>query len=272
MLNSFSVLISVYYREQPLFLSEALQSVFNQSIPPTQVVLVKDGALTPELDEVIDGFVQRYNTLKVVSLPQNVGLGEALNQGLRHCSYDLVARMDSDDICVEDRFEKQLNVFRQFSDLSVVGGAIEEFSSDVSLLEGSRILPQNPDELDRFAKSKSPLNHVTVMFKKNDVVRAGGYQSFYLLEDYWLWGRMLKDGARFYNVSSTLVFVRGGAAMALRRGGWKYVKSEIKLMTEFRRMGLIGWSRFFQNVTARFIVRMMPNRCRLFVYKRFLRK
>lgn len=123
----FSVLISVYHREVPSYLSASLQSIFNQTLVPSEVVLVKDGPLTPELDLVIDEFVAKYSTLKIVILPENVGLGRALNEGLKHCSHELVARMDSDDICKPDRFEKQIMAFEQQKDVAVVGSWIDEF-------------------------------------------------------------------------------------------------------------------------------------------------
>lgn len=263
--------MSVYHREKGEFLDSALGSVFNQTAVPDEVVLVEDGPLTDELYAVIERYKSQYDTLKIVPLKQNVGLGEALNKGLAQCSYELVARMDSDDICVSNRFELQVYAFEIHSDAAIIGGWIEEFSTDPSIIESKRILPLSNDELRKFAKSKSPMNHMTVMFKKSEVEAVGGYQPFYLLEDYWLWGRMLKNGAKFYNVAKTLVLARGGTAMTARRGGWKYAKSEIRLQRTFLKMRLINYFDFIKNVSIRFIVRMMPNRLRLFVYQKILR-
>lgn len=271
-MEKFSVLMSVYHCEKGMFLREAMRSIFEQTIPPTQVVLVKDGPLTEELDEVVADFSSKYDTLKVVSLPQNVGLGEALNQGLAHCSYELVARMDSDDICREDRFEKQLAKFAENPELSLVGSWIDEFHDDPSKIKSRRTPPTTHSQLLKFFKRKSPVNHMTVMFKRQAVLAAGSYQSFYLLEDYWLWARMLSTGAVFCNIDQSLVLVRGGSTMAARRGGWKYTKSEIKLQRNFYRLQLIDLPTMCFNIAIRFTVRMVPNRVRLFIYSTLLRK
>ncbi|WP_304708934.1 glycosyltransferase [uncultured Rikenella sp.] len=268
----YSILISVYHREQPEFLETALSSVFDQTVLPDEVVLVKDGPLTPGLDAVISRYAALHPELHVITLPENVGLGAALNEGLKHCSYDLVARMDSDDICVNDRFERQLNIFSQHPECDIVGGWIDEFSNDPHCPEAVRQLPETHEEIGRFFRIRSPVNHVTVMFRRSAVLAAGGYQPFYLLEDYWLWGRMLHNGARFYNIPAILVHVRGGNAMAARRGGWKYAVSEVKLQRAFLRLGLIGYGTFCTNVIMRFTVRIMPNRLRTFVYQKLLRK
>lgn len=268
----FSVLLSVYKKEQPAYLQQSLDSLFNQTLLPNEVILVKDGPLTNELEEVIGRYTQMYPTLKVVSLLENQGLGKALNEGLKHCSYELVARMDTDDISLSDRFELQVKAFSDHPDVAVVGGWIDEFSSSPSIIEGSRRLPENYNEISRFAKSKNPLNHVTVMFRRFAVEDTGGYEDFYLLEDYWLWVRMLKQKYRFYNIQRTLVLVRGGVAMTARRGGFKYACSEIALFKRMRQMGLIGFPTYLKNIVIRVSVRLMPNFLRAFIYKKILRK
>lgn len=186
------MLMSVYAREQSAYLKEALRSVFEQTVPPSEVVLVKDGPLTTELEAVIASFAGRYKSLKIVALTQNMGLGNALNVGLSACTYRLVARMDSDDLSLPGRFEAQLRVFDEYPDVSVVGGWISEFDKDPKDIISYRKLPQTDRELKLICQLKNPLNHMTVMFSKKDVLNAGGYQHFYLFEDYWLWVRMIK--------------------------------------------------------------------------------
>ena len=271
-MENFSVLISVYHKEKGAHLKAALGSVFNQTIPPTEVVLVKDGLLTPELDAVIDSFVAQFNMLKIIPLTQNVGLGNALNEGLKHCKYELVARMDSDDICVPNRFELQLNAFNSNPELAIIGGWISEFENDPSIIISHRKPPQTNDDLYTFLKYKSPFNHMTVMFKKSIITKVGGYKHLYLLEDYWLWARMANSGAKFYNIQSVLVNARGGTAMAARRGGWKYAKSEINLQKKMYQLGLIGPMTFIKNSMIRFTIRMMPNKLRVIIYQKLLRK
>ena len=268
----FSVLMSVYYREQPEFLDTALASIFDQTILPDEVILVKDGPLTPGLDAVISRYATLHPELHIITLPENVGLGAALNEGLKHCSHELVARMDSDDVCVKDRFERQLAVFSRHPEYDVVGGWIDEFTTTPDRAESVRKLPETHEQIRSFFRSRSPLNHTTVMFRHSVVLAAGNYQPFYLLEDYWLWGRMLYNNAKFYNVPAVLVHVRGGQAMAARRGGWKYALSEIRLQRAFFRLGLIGYVTFCKNVIIRFTVRIIPNRLRTFVYQKLLRK
>lgn len=270
-MEKFSVLISVYHREKGEYLREALRSVFEQSVPPSEVVLVKDGILTDELDRVVEEFMKKYDILKVVTLPHNIGLGGALNEGMKKCSYELVARMDSDDICMPNRFEKQLAAFAEHGDITIVGGWISEFESNSQEIISYRKPPQTDRELKIFAKSKCPFNHVTVMFKKSAVQDAGGYQHLYLLEDYWLWIRMINNGALLHNVQRILVNVRGGTAMVARRGGYKYAKSEVRLQTNMLSMGMINILTYCKNVFIRFSVRVIPNTFRIFIYKKFLR-
>lgn len=202
--------MSVYAREREDYFREALRSVFEQTVPPSEVVLVKDGPLSAELDAVVDDFVMRYKNLRVVALIQNQGLGNALNVGLSVCTYNLVARMDSDDVSLPERFETQLRVFDEYPDVSVVGGWISEFDKDPENIVSYRKLPQTDRELKQICQLKNPLNHVTVMFSKKDVLNAGGYQHFHLFEDYWLWVRVIKNGGKLYNVQKVLVNVRGG--------------------------------------------------------------
>ena len=267
----FSVLMSVYNREKGDYLRTALNSVFNQTIAPNEVILVKDGPLTPELEIVISNFLSSHNNLKVIALQKNVGLGNALNIGLRECSFDLVARMDSDDICINNRFELQLNIFKNHPEISVVGGWIDEFYDNPNKIESSRKLPEFSTELQQFAKFKSPLNHPTVMFQKKDIMSVGGYQHFYLLEDYWLWVRLLNAGYKIYNIQKVIVLMRSGSSMAARRGGWKYAKSEINLQYKMLKSKFISPSIFIMNTFIRVSVRLMPNKLRTYIYKKILR-
>ena len=188
-MKEFSVLMSVYAREQSEHLIAALHSVFEQTVSPTEVVLVEDGPLTTELNTVITDFSERYSALKIVKLAKNMGLGNALNVGLSACTYSLVARMDSDDLSLPNRFETQLKVFEKDLEVSVVGGWISEFENNPEQIISYRKVPEFDSEIKHFFCSKSPVNHVTVMFRKEDILKVGGYQHFYCLEDYWLWTR-----------------------------------------------------------------------------------
>ena len=268
----FSVLLSVYQKEQPAYLQQSLESIFTQTLLPNEVVLVKDGPLTTELDQVVEAYRQKHPELKVIPLPQNQGLGKALNEGLKNCSYDIVARMDTDDIAKPYRFEKQVAVFESHPELDVVGAWIDEFEGDVGQVVAERQLPERHEEIRKYAQKRCPVNHPVVMFRKSAVLSAGGYQHFPLFEDYFLWVRMLKNGAKFYNIQESLLYFRTSPNMFKRRGGWKYAMDEVRFQNVMRKMKMITWGRFLMNVAIRFPVRIMPNKLREVIYKKSLRK
>lgn len=271
-MNKFSVLISVYHKENPQFLKIALDSIFNQTICPNEVVLVEDGPLTDSLYETINEYEENFNgILKVVRLPQNVGLGRALNAGLEQCSHDLVVRMDTDDICVENRFERLLQAVSENESADVIGSWIDEFATNPTEVVSVRQTPEKDEDIKQLATSRSPMNHVSVLFKKVAVQAVGGYQDFYLLEDYYLWCRMIKANCTFYNLQEVLVHVRCGTDMFRRRGGLKYAKSEYRLFKYMYKSGMIGLGRFLFNASARFIVRVSPTWLRQWVYLKLLR-
>lgn len=268
----FSVLLSLYLKEQPSFLKQCLDSILTQTILPNEIVLVKDGPLTSELDAVVSDYVRRCSVLKVVALPQNVGLGRALNEGLKHCSYELVARMDTDDVAKPYRFQRQLEVFERQPEIDICSAWIDEFEGACSHVVSTRRLPETHEEIAAYAKSRSPINHPVVMFKKSAVLAAGGYQHFPLFEDYYLWVRMLMNGARFYNIQESLLFFRFSPAMFKRRGGWKYAMDERRFQSLLRQKGFISWGGYVKNVGIRLTTRLMPNGLRAWMYKRLLRK
>lgn len=268
----FSVLISIYRKEHPDYLRQSLNSIFSQTLLPTEVILVKDGALTPELDSVINEYESLHPCLKIIPLAQNMGLGHALNEGLRYCTYELVARMDTDDISKPDRFEKQVAFMETHPDIDICSAWIEEFENDTTTIFSIRKLPEKHKDIALYAMSRSPINHPVVMFKKSAVLKAGGYQHFPLLEDYYLWIRMLMNGCVFYNIPESLLFFRVSSNMFQRRGGWRYAMNEIRFQRLIHNMGFISSAQLVKNITIRLCVRIMPNRLRAFVYKKVLRK
>jgi len=273
MVNDFSVLMSVFHRENPLFLREALDSLINQTLLPQEIVLVKDGPLTEELDAVINSFMHdNPGVLKIVAQKENVGLGKALEIGLEHCSCELVARMDSDDISCRDRFENQVRFLERHPEISIVGGAIEEFNNEPGDLKRFRKLPSGPDKLLKFAKLRSPLNHVTVMFRKSDIKKAGSYQHFKNIEDYYLWARVLVNGFKIDNIENNLVLVRVGNDMVGRRHGFSYLGTEIRLLSAFRRMGFVNLYESGVWLGMRLFFRLLPKQLLSFFYGKVLRK
>ncbi len=268
---SVSVLMSLYAKERPEYLRQSLDSIFNQTYIPDEVVLVKDGPLTASLDKVVEEYCRIFPVLKVVSLIENQGLGKALNEGLKHCSYDLVARMDTDDVAKPERFEKQLAVFHFHPEIDVVGAWIDEFEGSIDNVISVRKLPERHEEILKFARKRNPLNHPVVMFRKEAVLKVGGYQHFPLFEDYHLWVRMLLNGACFYNIPESLLYFRFSPDMFKRRGGWKYATDEFKFQRKLLSIKFITYQRFFQNVSVRFVARIVPNKIRALLYKRVLR-
>ena len=269
----FSVLLSVYYRESPIYFAQSLKSIFPQTRLPSEVILVQDGPLTRDLDSIVASFVSQYpSIIKVVKLSTNQGLGRALNEGLKYCKYDIIARMDTDDIAKPCRFEKQLAVFEKDNKIDIVSSWVEEFEDDVSNVLSIRKLPELHKDIYEFAKSRNPINHPVVMFRKEVVVAVGGYQHFPLFEDYFLWIRLLMNHAQFYNIQESLLFFRFSSDMFKRRGGWKYVVNEVCFLNTIRKMGFISLWQFVKNIFIRFIARVIPNSLRATLYKKLLRK
>ena len=210
---------------------------------------------------------------KVIRLSKNVGHGNARKTGMDKCSYDYIALMDADDISVQNRFEKQIECFKQDNELSVVGGFIEEFTDKKDNVIGVRIVPTEDEDIKDFLKKRCPFNQVTVMFRKADVISAGGYIDWYCEEDYYLWVRMYQKGMKFKNIPENLVSVRIGEKMYQRRGGWRYFKSEVKLQEYMLKHNIIGLDRFLYNICIRFVVQIiLPNKIRGYALKRTRKK
>lgn len=230
MLN-FSVLLSVYKNENASFLEHALISLLvDQTLKPTEVILVKDGPLTTDLHDLIDNWENQFpGILRTVSLKKNEGLGRALNTGLAHCKYDWVFRMDTDDYCLPDRFEKQIKYIQDNPDVVLLGSSTEEFDSNLEKSLGLRNPPTSHNEILYYAKKRNPFNHMTVALRKDVIQQVGGYQHHLYMEDYNLWIRVIAAGYKVANLSDVLVNVRGGGSMIKRRKGLVYIKSELQL-------------------------------------------
>ena len=270
--NRFSVSMCVYGKDNPAWFKEAVDSVFEQSVQPSEIVLVVDGPVPEELDSIIRAYEQQ-EIFKVIRFEQNRGHGDARRVGLENCSYELVALMDADDISVPDRFEKQLQKFAEDPELAIVGGNIAEFIDDPSQPVGERIVALEDQDIKEYMKKRCPMNQVTVMFKKSMVDSVGGYVDWYCDEDYYLWLRMALADMKFANLPDILVNVRVGKDMYARRGGWKYFASERKLQKFMRSKKIIGFGTYLMNVSKRFIVQvLMPNKLRSWAFKKFARK
>lgn len=265
----FSVLLSLYYKEKGEYLRQSLDSIFNQTLKPDEVILVEDGPLTEALYEVLSEYSNIYSNFKIVRLEKNGGLGNALNIGLAHCSFDLVARMDTDDIAKPDRFEKEIAVFEKDPNIDCCGSWIDEFIDIPNCVISQRKVPEYNDEIIKYAHSRCPVNHPTVMYRKSMVQSVGGYQGF--PEDYFLWIKMIMAGAKFYNIQSSLLFFRFSNDVIKRRGGISYARDCIRTQYGFYKVGFNSLFEFLKNCIIRCTISMIPNGLRSFIYRKFLR-
>jgi len=270
MKKNFSVLMSVYCKEKAVYLRQALDSIFCQTVRASQVVLVEDGPLTPELDNIISEYCSRFPEMEVVPLKENRGLGLALAEGILHCQYELVARMDTDDIARHDRFELQLKKFEENSQIDVCGSHMTEFEGVPENIITKRRVPLTDAEIKKYQKRRDGLNHVTVMFKKSAVLNAGNYQHCPLMEDTLLWVNMFKNGAVAMNIDDYLVNVRIGKEMYERRGGWAYYKKYKQARKKIYETGYISWWDYEYTLLVQLVVALMPNKLRGFIFKKLL--
>lgn len=274
MKSGLSVLMSVYKNDNAEDFRTAVESIsLKQTLPPDEVLIVIDGPVTNKLSETIHKLEEEIPYIRTHWFPKNNGLGNAMNIGVNLCSYDIIARMDADDISVSDRFEQQIGFLKDNPEISIVGGQISEFIYDTENVVGKRQVPCQDNELSQYIKTRCPFNHMTVMFRKSDVLNVGNYQDWHYNEDYYLWIRMAEAGYKFANLPDTLVNVRVGKDMYARRGGWKYFKSEKGLQDYMLKKKMISFPRYLFNVAVRFGVQVaMPNSVRGFVFQKLFRK
>ena len=268
-MEKYSVLMSLYKKEKPEYLRTALDSMINQTVKPDEIILVEDGPLTDELYHVLKEYGEHLT--RVVN-EKNMGLGLSLAKGLVLCRNELVARMDTDDISISNRCEMQIKYFEENKDKAIVGGQIAEFIGDASKVVGIREVPCKDEKIREYIKKRCPFNHMSVMFRKSDVLEAGNYQNFFCNEDYYLWIKMALMGKKFANLPEILVKVRVGNEMYMRRGGRKYYESEKDIQKYMLENQLISKGRFLINILERFVVQLLlPNRLRALVFKNFAR-
>lgn len=272
---NFSVCTSVYKNDNPEYVKVALDSLLiNQSIKPAEIVMVQDGPVPDATSLLLSDYRNKYgDTLKVIVLEKNGGLGNALKIGVENARYDIIARMDSDDICATDRFEKQLAYLDAHPECDIVGGQITEFIDAPENIVAKREVPLGNEEIYRYMKSRCAFNHPTVMFRKEAVLKVGNYKDWFWNEDYYLWIRMMMAGCVMANLPDVLVNMRSGLDQYSRRGGRKYFDSEIGIKKLMLENGLISKSDFLINYVERFIIQLLlPNRVRGWFFRTFARR
>lgn len=270
----FSIITSVYSKDKPEFVAKALESITSlQTKKPDEVILVVDGPIPIPLSKIIKQQETEKPILKIIWLPKNKGLGNALRIGVEAAKYEIIARMDSDDVSIPDRFEKQIRYLEEHPECDIVSGQITEFLEQENNIVGKREVPCYNEAIYRVMKQRCAFNHVAVMFRKTKILEAGNYIDWYYNEDYYLWIRLMETRCHFANLPDVLVNVRVGKEMYARRGGWKYFKSEEGLQRYMLGHKLIGFPRYLFNVAGRFAIQVViPNSLRGWIFQNLFRK
>lgn len=263
---NFTVLMSLYIKEDPNYLDECLNSLQLQTRLADEIIIVLDGPISKELEDVL---IKWNHLLPIKSIPlnQNIGLGRALNRGLDYCSNDWIFRMDTDDICVPNRFEEQIKYIEKHPDIVLLGGQIKEFTNNTHDANLIRAVPTNAPDIYSYAIKRNPFNHMTVAYRKSIIKQLGGYKHHLFMEDYNLWLRVIANHKNIHNLPDVLVIVRAGDAMLSRRKGSKYIKSEWQL---FKLKNSLGYHSFINGLTlffARSIPRLLPKRILSKIYR-----
>lgn len=273
--DKFSVLMSIYCKENVKYFVKSMESILNQELKPDEIILVKDGPLPKELDIEIEKFVIKNENIKIIKLEKNMGLGEALKIGLLHCSNEFVARMDTDDIAKPNRFKEQIKVFKNNPKIDMVGSIIDEFEEideEISIL-GVRKVPEVNENIIKKLKFSNAFNHPTVMFKKSKVLEAGNYnEEFNKLEDYYLWVRMALNNCNFYNIQESLLYFRVTKDTNKRRSGIKMYLGDLKLHSYFLKNDFINYGEYLRNIIIWGIYRIFPMKIVKYLQKKLLRK
>ncbi len=272
--DAYSVLMTVYEKEEPAFLEQAIRSILFQTVKTDDFVIVCDGPLTPQLEAVIDHYARlEPGIFHIVRCEENYGSGKASRIGLQECKNELVARMDADDIAAENRMELLLKAFRKEPELAVIGGQMAEFIHDTSRIVGYRILPTEPERMHQYAASRSPMNNITVMLRKSAAQEVGSYSDIRTREDYELWIRLLAKGYKMRNLDKVLGFARVGEDMYNRRRGLEYSKYTVyteKLLLEF---GFINRLQYCISLCARFTASvLLPKKFSYWLFRKLMRK
>lgn len=270
----FSVLISIYFKEQPDHFNACMESIWNnQTVKPSEIIMVEDGPLTPELDLIIKYWEEKLkDILKVTKLAENVGTGKAKNIGLKQCTNEIVCIVDTDDISVPDRFEKQIKILSNDPELVILGGQIIEFIDDISSPSGMRNVPLTNLELRQYAKKQSPFNNMTIAYRKSKILEVGGYQHHLWMEDYNLFLRVIAKEYKVQNVQDVLVYARIDNGMHGRRKGFQYIKSEKQLLDLKKQLKLQNPLYANMLFLVRSAFRLLPANLLGKIYNIFLRK
>ena len=270
-MNNYSIIMCLYKNDKPNYFQEAIDSLLNQTVKSNDIVIVCDGPISKELNNIVIKYKKKYNSIiSVIKLKVNQGLSVAINEGVKYCKNDIIARMDSDDISVEDRFEKQLN-FLTKNNIDIVGGLIEEIQEDGKKTNLIRKVPETNEEIIKYSKYRSPFNHPTIMIKKQILTENNGYANIKLFEDYYFFIKNIKK-YKSYNIQETLVYMRAGNSLYKRRGGINYAKKYLTFKKTLLKEHEINIFEYIISLFIRLPIILLPNFIRKNIYKFFLRK
>ncbi|MDI9217076.1 MULTISPECIES: glycosyltransferase [Clostridium] len=270
---SYSVLMPVYYKDNPKWLKESIDSILLQSIKPSEFIIIKDGKLTSELDKVIEYYKNQHRELFYIKeFEENIGLGKVLAFGVNECSNEYILRMDADDYSLPDRCEKQLSILENNKNIDVVGSNVIEFTDNINNIISFVNLPEKNSEIIKYAKKRCPIRHPAIMYRKSKVLESGNYRDYRHAQDYNLVVHMIINGCKFYNIQEYLTYMRVNKDFYKRRGGFNQLKIVMTLKKEFLDHGFYSYKDYIISTFGNAIVCLMPNTIRKFIYKNLLRR
>lgn len=267
MKHEFSVLMTTYKNDSPDYLKEAISSIYqNQNVKPSEIILIADGPLPIELKNVIQTQEKEISILKFFELEKNHGLAYALNFGIDLCNYELIFRMDSDDISLPNRFEKQISFMSLHPNIDICGSFVDIIEPETKKYLSTRKVPLEQNTIYQYSKKRSPMNHPSVVFRKKTIINNNYYPLFKKSQDYALWSKLLVNNVNFQNIPEVLVHMRGGDSLMNRRGVG-YLFNEIKVISYQRSIGFLNNIEFLRNILLRTIFRIAPNSIKKVLYK-----
>jgi len=268
-MENYSVLMTVYIKDNPHFIKQSIDSIYNQTYRTNDFVLICDGEITVEQESLVSYYQKEFENFHVIRLPQNVGLGVALKTGLTYCVNELVARMDNDDIALHERCESQVKFMMQNPEVAIVGSPVIEFDSTPESPIRIKKVPLSNEEIKKFSRRRNPFNHSTVMLRKSKIMSVGSYNDMRTNQDVELWVRTLNNGFIGANLSKPLVYFRFDENTYKRRKTWKNVNLLINVWKDFLKNRYCNLFDFLVVLFTQLAIFLMPTFLLKWVYNRF---
>lgn len=264
--------MSVYAKDNPQFLKVAIDSIAHQTRLPDEFLIIHDGPLSDEQTQIIKDYRKKYSFIRLDGYDQNKGLGYALAYGVDRCQYEVIARMDSDDYSVPERFEIESNYRLEHPDIHVLGSITYEFIDNIGNVISKRIVPENNEDIVEYSRTRNPFVHPSMFLYKDDILKVGNYESWYLCEDYDLWTKLIRAGYKCHNIQRPLTYRRISDDFYKRRGGIKYCHNILRFIKHLRKKKYMSFSQYRKRWLSTFVTALSPNFIRKFIYTKLLRK